>query len=106
VPEFLWHSFLGGACLGVPAYILGTLIYSGKRIPGLVLVVVGGVCGFAFGMAIMSALAPPWAPAVVVSTVLALLGAAGFPSMPSAQAKLRGQMMRQGRGGTPQRRRD
>jgi hypothetical protein len=96
VPEFLWRSLAGGACLGVPAYVLGSLMYSGRRVPGLLLAIVGGTCGFAFGFVILSGLAPPWPPAVAVSIVLGLVAAAAFPQIPFAQAKLRQQMTREG----------
>jgi len=89
MPEFLWRSILGGACIGVPAYVLGLLLYSGKPIPARVLAMVGGVCGFVGGMVILSTLAPPWPPAIVISVLLGLSGAVTLRWAPARQAKLR-----------------
>ncbi len=87
--EDLWRVIAAGACLGLPAYVVGTITYSGRRIPGVLLAITGCASGGASVIVVSSALAPPWAPAVMLSIVGAVTGAAVFMIGPEAQAKLR-----------------
>jgi len=90
VREFLVRSMLAGLSIGIPAYGLGSLLFSGRRIPVALLTVIGGMGGFAAAFIVLSGLAPPWAPVVVAGLIAAGLGAGTFALIPRGQKALRG----------------
>jgi hypothetical protein len=98
MPEFLWRCVLAAALLGVPAYTVGTLIHSGKHVPAWLRGLAGGLCSLLAGVAIFSAFAPPWPPAIALSIVAAVTGAVMALSAPSRQAKIQEALLRRGWG--------
>ncbi len=84
-PEFLLRSIVAGALLGVPAYVVGSVLFSGRHVPPAALATVGAFAGFAAALAVLTAFVPPWFPAILVAVVTAALGAGTFVMIPRAQ---------------------
>ncbi len=88
--ELYLRALVAGACVGLPGYIIGQLIYNGRRVRPAALAAVGAVSGLTFGLIALSSLALPWVPVVALSVLASLLMAALFLALPAAQNRLRG----------------
>ena len=79
--ELLLRGMIVGVSLGAPAYVVGNMHYSARRLPKLGLAVVGGAAGLAAGLA-SAAGAASWPAVAVVTSVVATSSAVIFSLIP------------------------
>lgn len=72
--EFIFRAILAGVVIGVPAYIVGMMNYSGHKLPRTLMMSVGALSGFAAGLAVLVGEAP-WPAVFGISALVACVGA-------------------------------
>lgn len=82
--EFLLRSLIAGIAVGVPAYVIGMLQYTGHRLHAYVVGMLGAGSGFLAGSAILIGQIP-WVAALGISAILAVFGAFITEMMVKAQ---------------------
>ena len=87
IPEIFLRSFLAGLALGIPAYIIGTMHYNGRRFSKSVLRGVGAFVGLLGGLAFVGAVI--WPVVLMMSLITTLSSAFWFGAMPDMQDALR-----------------
>ncbi len=87
VPDIFLRSFLAGCAMGIPAYIIGTMHYNGRRFSKFVLRSVGAFVGLLGGLAFVGAVI--WPVVLIMGLITTLSGAFWFGAMPDMQDALR-----------------
>ncbi len=86
--EFFARAIVAGLALGMPAYVLGQLSYSGKAPPAIVFAIVGAVGGFVAGLASLVGKADPLV-VLLFSSVVSLIAGVTATAIPEWQSRVR-----------------
>ena len=87
--ELLVRGLIASVCIGLPAAILGQMVYVGRHIGKRWLATIGAAAGFAAPFALLAGLPRWWAPTLLLAAVMATTSALLFFYLPELHKRAR-----------------